>query len=231
MQPLGARYSAFQLWNSTRRLITSDFTGRTACLIATGPSLKPQQVEVAKSKGFALFGCNNVWELTELDVLWATNGQWWDHYWSDKLKAYPAAKWTVNRAAAIKYGLNWTAERAAQGLSTDPNYIHHGHGSGYSMLNLAYLMGASRIVLLGYDLKYAPNYDGKARQVGSSPRHYFGEYAPALHHWPSVHVKGGVHVELVSLYESVARQGLVEIINCSPDTALTCFPRVPIEQL
>jgi hypothetical protein len=164
-------------------------------------------------------------------VLWATNLQWWDHYWSPELAAYPAQKWTVSRPAADKYGINWTAERNAPGLSSDPTVIHHGHGGGFSMVNLAYLMGADRIVLIGYDLKYAPDYDGRNRQTGSSPRHYFGEYPAALQHWPSARVQNGVHVELVALYESVAKQNAVEIVNCTPGSALECFPKVPIERL
>lgn len=166
--------------------------------------------------------------MPDLAVLWATNLNWWDHYWSAQLAAYPAEKWTVSQDAARRYGLNWIAERNAPGLSADPTVIHHGHGSGFSMLNLAYLMGASRIVLIGYDLKYAADYDGRGRQVGSSPRHYFGEYPQPLRHWPSQSVKDGVHVELVDLYRSVAKQGVVEILNCTPGSAIDCFPRADI---
>lgn len=205
--------------------------GGTVACIGTGPSLKLQQVEAARRKGFRLFGCNNVWELCDLTVHYACNEGWWDHYWSPDLAATTAEKWTCNKAAADRYGLNWVAEKNAPGLSTDPSVIHHGHGSGYTLLNLAYLMGAERIVLLGYDMKYAPDYDGYQQQAGSGPRHYFGEYPPNLQHWPKVKVRDGVHVELVDLYRSVARQGLVEILNCSADSAIDCFPKVGIDAL
>jgi hypothetical protein len=207
--------------------------GGTIACIATGPSLTLQQVDVARAKGFVLFGCNNIWrDVPDLAVLWATNLQWWNHYWSPELAAYPAQKWTVNRTASERYGLNWIDERNAHGLSSDPSVIHHGHGGGYSMLNLAFLMGARRIILLGYDLKYAPDYDGRNRHTGSAPRHYFGEYPSALQHWPSARVQNGVHVELLGLYESVAKQNAVEIVNCTgPNSALTCFPSRSIEDL
>ena len=210
--------------------ISKKFSGTIAC-IGTGPTLTPQQVEAARSKGFTLFGCNNVWELAPLAVHYACNEAWWNHYWSPALAADQAEKWTCNAAAAARYGLNWVAERNAPGLSTDPDVIHHGHGSGYTLLNLAYLMGAEMIVLLGYDLKYAPDYDGHQQQIGSEPRHYFGEYPEPLTHWPKVHVKRGVHVELLELYRSVAKQGLVEILNASPDSALEWFPKVSINAL
>jgi hypothetical protein len=188
-----------------------------------------EQVSTAKRKGFALFGCNNVWELCDLVVHYACNLAWWDHYWCPALEASPAEKWTCNLEAALRYGLNWVPEKNAPGLSTNPSVIHHGHGSGYTLLNLAYLMGAERIVLLGYDMKYAPDYDGRSQYVGSGPRHYFDEYPTALQHWPSKKVVGGVHVELIELYRSVACQGLVEIVNCTPDSAIDCFPKASID--
>jgi len=199
--------------------------------IGTGPSLTQEQINAAQRKGFALAGCNNVWRLCGLDIHYACNEGWWDEYWCDELKQYAAEKWTCNLDAAKRYGLNWIAEKNAPGLSADPSVIHHGHGSGYTLLNLVYLMGATRIVLLGYDMKYAPDYDGRTQQIGSTPRHYFGEYPARLQHWPKVHVRNGVHVELLDLYRSVARQGLVEIINATPDSALDCFPKVPISAL
>lgn len=206
-------------------------SGTIVC-IGTGPSLTLQQIEVARRKAFTLFGCNNIWQIVpDLKVLYGCNLGWWRHYWSDELKTHPAEKWTTNREAADEFGLNWIAECNARGLSTDPAVIHHGHGSGYSMLNLAYLMGAQRIVLLGFDLKYAPDYEGAEQKIGSTPRHYFGEYPSALQHWPKVHVRRGIHTELLELYESVASQALVEIVNCTADTALECFPRTSIDAL
>jgi hypothetical protein len=155
----------------------------------------------------------------DLEVLYGCNSAWWDTYWED-VKDHTAAKWTTNQQAARKYNINWIGERFGMGLCTDDNVIHHGHGSGFSLVSMAHKLGAKRILLLGYDLKYAPDYDGKSQKIGSTPRHVFGEYPAHLQHWPSVQVRGGVHVELVDLYRSVHEQGLVEIINCTPGSAL-----------
>jgi hypothetical protein len=190
-----------------------------------------QQVEIARKKGYTLAGCNRVGlDVPDLAVLYGCNYSFWELY-ADRLKGHAAEKWTTNRVAAELFWLNWIEERDAPGLSTDARYIHHGHGSGFSLVNLVYLLGATRIVLLGYDLKYAPDYDGRSRVIGSLPRHYFGEYEAQLQHWPSVSVKGGVHVQLVELYQSVARQAAVEIINATPDSAIQCFPQVNIAAL
>lgn len=204
----------------------------TIVCVATGPTVTQRQVDIARTKG-RLFVCNNAFMLApDCELLYAVNPEWWGHYWP-MVKDLPCEKWTTNPGAAEKFGLNWIAERNARGLSADPGYIHHGHGSGFSLVSLAHRAGARRIALLGYSLKYAPDYDGRSRKVGSSPRHFFGEYPEAMRHWPSVQVMGGVHVELVDLYCSVREQGLVEVINCTPESALedAGFEYVPIDTL
>lgn len=206
-------------------------TDAVAC-IGTGPSLTLEQIDTARAKGLALFGCNNVYQLVpDLALHYAVNLNWWDHYWPE-IKDHPCEKWTTNRDAAYRYGLHHINEKNAPGLSADPAVVHHGHGSGYTLVNLAYLKGARRIYLLGYDLKYAKDYDGRAHRVGETERHYFGEYPASMQHWPSVQVKAGVHVELVDLYRSIHEQGLVEIVNCSPDSALDgVIPTKPVDAI
>ena len=192
----------------------------TIVCIGTGPSLTIEQIDTARRKGFRLFGCNNVFTLApDIELLYGCNYQWWDCYWNE-VRDLPCEKWTANKTASLAFGINWIAEKNAPGLSVDRDVIHHGHGSGYSLVSMAYRAGAKRIILLGYDLKYAPDYDGRSQQAGSTPRHFFGEYPPSMRHWPSIKISAGVHVELVDLYKSIHDQGLVEIINCTPGSAL-----------
>jgi len=197
--------------------------------IGTGPSLTLEQIDTARRKGFALFGCNRVWEIVpDLALLFGFK-QFWGFY---GFVDHPCEKLTIDEPGAPD-GIErviWKDE-AHKGLSTDPAYIHHGKSAGFSLLNLAYHAGAERIALLGYDMKFASDYDGRNRQVGSSPRHYFGEYVPELQHWPSVRVRNGIHEELIGFYESTAAQNLVPIVNCTPGSALQCFPAASIDAL
>lgn len=204
---------------------------KTVACIGTGPSLTAEQVETARAKGFTLYACNNAIQLApDARLLYSVNRAWWDYYWN-QVKNLPCEKWTTNIGASVKYNINWIAEVNKHGLSEDPNLIHHGHGSGYSLVSMAHRNGADRIILLGYDMKYAPDYDGKAHHIGSSPRHFFGEYPHSMQHWPSVRVQNGVHVELLELYASIHAQGLVEVINCTPNSAIECFPRSDISAI
>jgi hypothetical protein len=197
----------------------------TVCAIGTGPSLSVEQIAIAREKGFRLFGANRVFQVVDdLEVLYGCNKGFWDHYYNEA-KSHPCQKWTTNLEAARQYGLNWIGERWGSGLCTDENVIHHGHGSGYSLLGVAHKLGATRIYLLGYDMKYPPGYDGHRKIIGNGKRHFFGEYPPELQHWPK-----SPWVDLIPLYEEINRQGLVEVISCTPGSALNGpLPYVPIE--
>lgn len=193
----------------------------------TGPSLTAAQLQIARERGWPIYVCNDAYKLApDAALLFACNWQWWDARWP-QVKDLPAEKWTSRRESAVKYGINWIDEVNRPGLSKDPNVLHHGHSSGYQLVGMAYRNGADRVVLLGYDLTFAPDYDGKAKRIGSGPRHFFGEYPPELQHWPSVRVCAGVHIELLDLYRSVADQGAVEVVNCSGGV-LDAFPRMDI---
>lgn len=83
-------------------------------------------------------------------------------------------------------------------------------------MNLAYLWGVKNIILLGFD--FGKSKDGKA--------HWFGQHPAGLtqsqpfEYWLKT---------MPALASDLALQG-VRVINASPETALTCFERMPIEQ-
>lgn len=199
----------------------------TVVCIGTGPSLTLDQIAIAREKGFRLFGCNNAFRVApDIELLYAVNLLWWEHYWPE-VKDLPCEKWTTNRAASLIYKLNHIDEREGPGMCLDENVIHHGHGSGYSLVSMAHKMGAQRVLLLGYDLKYPPDYDGFKRFKGTGLRHSElvlpdgGEYPQAVDpHFPKFFIEKGVLQPLVDLYESVHQQGVVKIVNCSPGSAL-----------
>jgi hypothetical protein len=101
----------------------------------------------------------------------------------------------------------------APGLSLDPGMVHRGSTSGYCALNVAVLLGARRIVLLGYD--YTP--DGHYHDGYPWQRRAFDMSMPAWAH----------HYEAAA--EHCKRIG-VEVINASPTSMLTCFPKMTIDE-
>jgi hypothetical protein len=83
-------------------------------------------------------------------------------------------------------------------------------------VNLAVLLGAKRILLLGYDMKFGPN----------GERHWHKDHAgrnPAeaqLQEWRE---------KFATMVPDLAKAG-VEVINCSRDTALDMFPKLKLEE-
>jgi len=182
-----------------------------AAIIGTGPSLTHEQIE--KVSHLKKFGCNRAFEF-DLDVLAATNKEFWDYYWPE-IKDLRCDKWTPYKPSADKYGINYIEERNEKGLSTNPSYIHHHHGSGGIILNIALHYGIKKMLLIGWDMRFPK--DGK--------RHYFDEYPKVMQHFTKNLGANGEILGLIKEMETINPVDYgIEIINCSPNSALTHFP-------
>lgn len=89
--------------------------------------------------------------------------------------------------------------------------IFSGNNSGYGALQLAILLGARPIYLLGYDMKGTNFHSGYPSR-------------------PNPKAIPSFAVGFNLLAPEAARRG-VEIFNCNPDSALRCFPFVDIDQV
>jgi hypothetical protein len=209
---------------------------KTAVILATGPSLTPEVLKTARRGqelgAWSVYGMNHLWrDFPTLDVFLACNPEYYDAQWHFGLKFSRAEKWTWDPKTATQYGVRFIEGKWADGFSKNPWVIHYGHSSGFQLPQIAYHAGFRRLLLCGYDMRYAKDYDGRNQRIGSSPRHYFGEYAPELQHWPSVKIKDGVFVELIEQFEKVKKLNPdVELVNCSPGSAMTCFQMSTLEE-
>jgi len=112
--------------------------------------------------------------------------------------------------------------RAARGLDDDPRFLATGGNSGYLANNLAvHLAGmvdhGGRIVLLGFDMQLGP----------AGERHFHGDHSPGLRN-PDAQDLARWADCFGSLQDALLARGIVAV-NCSRVSALTCFPRVRIE--
>lgn len=219
------------------------FKGQTGVLIATGPSLNEEQVEVvrkARDEGKCrVITVNNAYQLAPwTDAHISCNDDWWRHYWprDEVLRNMPGDKYTWYQELAAAYDIKYIRAIVKDGLSLDPSVIHINHGSGPMGLNLAVHYGFSRLLLIGHDMKFAKDYNGRQQKVGSAPRHFFGEYPKELQHWPSVKVglsKPGVIDGLIEAYDKMPpdlEKAGMEVINCTPGSALPTFPLSTLEK-
>jgi len=220
-------------------MIPREFEGETCVVLGTGPSLQPDQIKQVFDSNARVFTCNNAYMVyPEADVHVACNEDWWEHYWEEDelLRNMPATKYTWIKPISERFDIEYIeADTEAKDLSYDQNLIHLNNGSGCMTLNVAVLYGCTKIILLGHDMTFASDYDGKSKKIGSSPRHFFGEYPEHMQHWPSVKIglsKPGVIDGLIENYDQMKyslHQRGIDVVNCSPGTALTTFRRGTLE--
>lgn len=200
----------------------SENDDRTAVIIGTGPSLTDDQLELCSH--MPRFGVNNAFQLG-LDVHLACNWQWWDEYWPE-IKDDPCEKWTPRKKSADKYGVNYIEEVWIDGLSTNKTKIAAHHGSGPQIVNIALHYGVKRMLLIGWDMRYPDKVSDKQYK---SDRHYFGEYPSKLQHWPKTGAQGQLE-GLIKEMETIKPEDYgIEIINCTPNSAMKCFPMGNLE--
>lgn len=123
-----------------------------------------------------------------------------DKPWWDKYAREINDKFHGQRAAILHYPL----VRATRLPETFKTYGNSGAGA----ISLAILGGAKRVLLLGYDSQRTY---GKVHHHGDHPKGLGN--AGAMHKWPAQFAK------------LVEENKHIKIINCSRETALTCFPR------
>lgn len=193
--------------------------GGTILCVASGPSLTREDVEYARDKVHATIVINSSFRMAPwAHILYAADFNWWDSNMSDVRAANISAElWTVSLQAARKFGLHFIQpEKGKPGLSRDASCIRTGMHSGYQVMNLAYHLGARRVLLLGYDMQRT---GGKSHWHGDHKRpcHNNMDYKAALGHFPRLALD--------------LRSEGVEIVNCTRETALKCFPRAPIQEV
>lgn len=186
-------YTVPKLWN-----------GGDCVVIATGQSLTLKDVEYIKGKCPVIVVNDSHRIANWADILYASDNTWWDYY--KGVPEFKGLKITRDRNGGLEAAKKWDLlpvklDISKKGFSHDPTYIHSGNNSGYQACNLAMLFGATRLLLLGFDMK------------GES--HWFGDHPKELK-------RRHIYKTWLRKFNEVKQDGF-EIINCTRDTALTCF--------
>jgi len=152
-------------------------------------------------------------------MLYACDYTWWMHHANWALK-FRGLKVTIDDSVPFPAVLclrthrdNTIGNPLVSGLETDSEYIRTGNNSGYQAVSIAIHAGATRILLCGFDM---------------AGGHWFGSHPPGL-----TDADPNVHRNLfIPEFEKLAKilPAGVEIINCTPGSALQCFPMGNLEE-
>jgi hypothetical protein len=169
-----------------RRLPKSRFSiiervweGKTAVLIAGGPSLTQEQVALVRrareAGGVRVIVVNDAYRLAPwADICYFADSQWFDwHRSRPEFVAFAGEKCSIQNTGmnvddpVVHLLRNKHFPLHGEGISLDPGALATGRNSGFQALNLAILAGAKTIILLGIDGQKAP--DGKTHWHNGHP--------------------------------------------------------------
>lgn len=183
--------------------------GERAFIVAGGPSVATAGVERIRGRIIAVKHAALL--LPNADVLfWA--GRSWHEEFPAVLERH-SGRYKIKRKVddGIPEGI-LQIDRAQNpvALSTDPQSLG-GYCAGGSALNLAFLLGASEIILLGFDF---------------GGRHWFGDHPQPVER-DAAHAR---HMAAIEAMAPALKDRGVAVFNCSTVSRLVCFPKRNLDE-
>lgn len=201
----------------------ADATDGLVVCLATGPSLT--QADVDRVRGRATVVCvNDAHRLAPwADVLYSSDRYWWAYH--KAVPPFAGARATIEYSpgrkpaelSTLAPAMVYYRHTGHEGLELSPDGLRTcGQNSGGAALNLAVHLGATRVLLLGYDMG---DVTGKQHFFGPHPRAIAGR-----HNFPRW------RQAFETMAPLLAGAG-VEVINCSRTTSLNAFPCRTIDEV
>lgn len=192
-----------------------EWEGETCFILAGGPSLLGFGAEILQGRA-RVIAINDSYRLAPwADVLYWCDTKWWDSRRSEVTDGF-TGDYIVTLNHPLIPGTRSLRDLGQIGLSSIPDGLMTGCNSGYAAINLAYLFGAKRICLLGYDMHVSETgrthwHSGYGKPAHLEDRKLRTQFAPMFAH----------------LVEPLAKAG-VEVYNCTAGSALTIWPMRPL---
>ncbi len=196
--------------------------GSTIVILAGGTSLDLAQVrQVAMARlepRCRVIAVNDaIYAAWWADLLYAADYGWWNVHRTTATK-FKGIKVSCCETVPAQWGVKWLiCDPNSEGLSPKPSQTHGGGNGGYQACNIAYHLGAARILLLGFDM-----HDGGGKV------HWHGRHEDLNN--PDAVNYGSWLAAYPALARDLKAKG-VEVINCSPGSALDCFPKARLEEV
>ena len=200
--------------------------GATFAIFAGGPSLTPAQVDACRDRELGgskvrTIAVNDGYRIAHwADVLYFCDDKWWK--WHNKKLADWGGLIVRMAGGHHDFGdprIKVMKNNDTAGLCEFRDGLNTGRNSGYQAINLAVHLGAKKILLLGYDM-HAPLVNGRPKM------HWFGDHPGGT----SPSVFDAMLPWFETLVGPLAKRG-IEVINCTPGSAIKCFPRGAIESV
>lgn len=185
--------------------------GSTVFILGGGPSLS--QVDLKLLEGQRVIGVNDAYKLGPVvDAVIFNDAEWFKAH-RQGLKGFGGMKFSTNGMTRKVDGINCLYPRLS-GITLDEGCCALNKSSGGAAMNLAVILGAAQIVLLGFDM-HAPD--------PKQPNWHNNNIA--------VGVKGALDPKTYEIYRNAIARDIVpamkrlkvKVINATPGSELKCF--------
>jgi len=197
--------------------IPKEWAGETAVILGGGPSLTPEMAELAKRYRRIAVNDAGLVLAPDADAMCWGDSRWykWNKEELHKFVGRYMVTWRPTKPPAGRTVYKLVQIITAGALATQPNTVV-ANNTGMGAMNIAFHFGVRRILLLGFDMK---------PRNGKTNWHFRHKEPSQVHRYKDVFIPA---IERMGV--QLKKKG-IEVVNCTPDSALKCFPHKPIEQV
>ena len=180
--------------------------GKTVAVLASGPSLTEPVVDAVCASGCPTIAVNTSYRRAPwADVLYAADVDWWQEY--KGAQDFDGFKVSCSQAKKIPYpDVHVLEVTGASGIDMTPTKIRTGSNGAYQAMHIAIQAGASKVIFVGLDMHgghWHPEYPSHMKQNDKPTFEKF--------------------ISRFNQVAPVAEALGVDLVNCTPGSALTCF--------
>ena len=202
--------------------------GETVYIVGGGPSIMDTDLTPIHDK--PVIGVNNAFELGDwVDVIFFGDKGWWSHHGEKALTHHAMVVTNIpsmDFVAAEGIKLLGRTNRLGIHWKTRKQVCWNKNG-GACAINLALHFGASRIVLLGFDMKASPH----GKNGGHNWHDFHSNYKKPrkdIYDVRFIPVFDFIKEDLEKMQRETGRR--IEVLNATPGSALKAFPMVKLEE-
>lgn len=183
--------------------------GETVAVLASGPSMSQGVADSVRH--LPRIAINLTARLApDAQIVYGSDSPFWLAY--PEFLSYAGHKVCVEQRMGmypnVPKGVSVLRNFGMEGLSSSPAGVFVGGNSGYAAINLAVIAGAKRVLLYGMDMAGGHWHEKHGGGLGNPCETQFA-----------------VWIRRLTRLADTAKAAGIEIINCSPSSALTCFAR------
>lgn len=192
------------------------WNGRTVVIVGGGPSVTTAQVRAIglarAADRIRVIAINDaVYPCWFADIVWGCDARWWRYHGT--LPGFSGIKLALTDTGGLPPGVMLMKNTGEEGFDPDPWSVRTGRNGGYQALHVAVHMGATTVLLVGYDMQ---------------GQHWFGRHPAEVHPHagnPAMHRRIYFFARLAPLLKERG----VRVVNVTPGSALDAFERDDLE--